>query len=194
MNKKLNTRYIAVTGMFSAIAFILMYMELGVPFMPPFIKLDISELPALIGSFAYGPWCGILICLIKNLLHIPVTSTAGVGEAANFLLGAIFVGSAGFVYKKKKTKKNALIAACIGTVLMGIAGIPVNYYITYPFYYNFMSEEQILMAYQIIVPNMKSILQCLVCFNLPFTILKGMLSTGISFLVYKRLSPFLKKK
>lgn len=194
MNKKLNTRYIAVTGMFSAIAFILMYMELSVPFMPPFIKLDISELPALIGSFAYGPWCGILICMIKNLLHIPVTSTAGVGEAANFLLGAIFVGSAGFLYKKKKTKKNALAAACIGTVLMGIASILVNYYITYPFYYNFMSEEQILMAYQIIVPNMKSILQCLVCFNLPFTILKGMLSTGISFLVYKRLSPFLKKK
>lgn len=192
MNRNFNTRYIAVTGMFSAVAFILMYMEIGVPFMPPFVKLDISELPALIGAFAYGPLCGILVCMIKNLLHLPFTSTAGVGEVANFLLGLIFVGSAGVWYKRKKTKKNAYLAACIGTVLMGVASIPVNYYITYPFYYHFMSKEQILMAYQIIIPEMKSILQCLICFNFPFTMLKGLLSTGISFLIYKRVSPIIK--
>lgn len=192
MDKKNNARYIAVTGMLSAIAFILMYIEFGVPFMPPFVKMDISELPALIGAFAYGPGCGILVCLIKNFLHIPLTSTACIGEAANFLLGAVFAGSAGFVYKKRKTKKSAALAACIGTMLMGIASIPVNYFITYPFYYNFMSREQILMAYRIIIPAMKSILQCLICFNFPFTILKGLISTGISFLIYKHLSPILK--
>lgn len=194
MNKKMNTRYIAVTGMLSAIGFILMYVEFSVPFMPPFIKLDLSELPALIGAFAHGPLCGVLICLIKNLLHLPVTTTAGVGEFANFLLGAIFTGTAGLIYKKKKTKKNAALAAVFGAFFMGAACIPVNYYIIYPFYYNFMSEEMILGAYQAILPSMKSILQSIVCFNFPFTILKGMISVVISLLVYKNLSPILKGK
>ena len=194
MKKKLNARYVAVTGMLSAIGFILMYIEISVPFMPPFIKADLSELPALIGSFAYGPMCGILVCLIKNVLHMPVSTTACVGEFANFLLGAIFVGTAGLIYKKKKSKKNAALAALLGAVLMGVACIPVNYYITYPFYYNFMPQEAILQAYQLIVPSMKSILQCLVCFNFPFTTAKGVVSVMISLLVYKHLSPLLKGK
>lgn len=194
MKTKLNARYVAVTGMLSAIGFILMYIEISVPFMPPFIKADLSELPALIGSFAYGPWCGILVCLIKNLLHMPVSTTACVGEIANFLLGSIFVGTAGLIYKKKKSKKNAMIAAVIGAILMGIASVPVNYFLTYPFYYNFMPKEAILQAYQLIVPSMKSILQCLVCFNFPFTTVKGLVSVAISLLVYKHLSPILKGK
>ena len=194
MKTKLNTRYVAVTGMLSAIGFILMYVEFSVPFMPPFIKMDLSELPALIGAFAYGPGCGILVCLLKNVLHMPVSTTACVGEFANFLLGAIFVGTAGILYKRKKTKKNAAIAAVIGAVLMGIASIPVNYFITYPFYYNFMPKEAILGAYQMIIPSMKSIIQCLICFNFPFTTLKGLISVGVSLIVYKHLSPILKGK
>jgi len=195
MNKlNINIRYITMTGMLSAIAFVLMYIEFSVPFMPTFIKLDISELPALIGSFAFGPVSGILICLIKNLLHMPVSSTACVGEFANFLLGAIFVGTAGFIYKRKKTKKNAALAAVIGAVLMGLACIPVNYFITYPFYYNFMPQEAVLAAYQAIVPAMKSIVQSLICFNCPFTIVKGLISVVVSLLVYKHLSPLLKGK
>jgi len=194
MKNKFNARYIAVTGMLSAIGFILMYVEFSVPFMPPFIKLDLSELPALIGAFAHGPVCGILVCLIKNLLHMPVSTTGCVGEFANFLLGAIFVGTAGFIYHRKKTKKNAAIAAVIGAILMGIACIPVNYFITYPFYYNFMPKESILEAYQMIVPAMKSILQSIVCFNFPFTAVKGLISVAITLLIYKHLSPLLKGK
>lgn len=194
MKNKLNARYVAVTGMLSAIGFVLMYIEISVPIMPPFIKMDLSELPALIGSFAYGPLCGILVCLIKNLLHLPVSTTAGVGEFANFLLGAVFVGTAGLIYARKKSKKNAALASVLGAVLMGILSIPVNYFITYPFYYNFMPKEAILQAYQLIVPSMKSILQCLVCFNFPFTTVKGLISVAISLLVYKHLSPLLKGK
>ena len=194
MKNKLSARYVAVTGMLSAIGFVLMYIEFSVPIMPPYIKMDLSELPALIGSFAYGPVCGILVCLIKNLLHMPVSTTACVGEFANFLLGSVFVGTAGFIYAKKKTKKNAMLAAILGAVLMGILCIPVNYYITYPFYYNFMPKEAILQAYQLIIPSMKSIVQCLVCFNFPFTTVKGLISVAISLLVYKHLSPILKGK
>ena len=195
MKNKFNSRYVAVTGMLSAIAFILMYIEFSIPIMPFFIKLDLSELPALIGAFAHGPLCGILICLIKNLLHMPFSSTACVGEFANFILGAIFVGTAGFIYKRNKSKKNAALAASLGAVLMGVACIPVNYFVTYPFYYQFMmSEETVLGVYQMIAPSMKSILQCLVCFNFPFTTAKGLVSVAISLVVYKHLSPLLKGK
>ena len=189
---KLNTRYLAVTGMLSAIGFILMYIEFSVPIMPGFIKADLSELPALIGAFAYGPSCGVLVCLIKNLLHLTVSTTGGVGELANFILGAVFVGTAGVIYKLKKTKVNAIIASVVGAVLMGIASFPVNLFITYPFYYNFMPKEAIITAYQAIVPAMQSIEQCLLCFNVPYTAAKGLISVVITLLVYKHLSPMLK--
>ena len=191
---KLNARYIAVTGMLSAVSFILMYIEISVPIMPSFIKLDLSELPALIGTYAYGPLCGVLICLVKNLLHMPVSSTACVGEMANFILGAVFVGIAGVIYEKKKTKKNAIVASVVGAVLMGIVSIPINYFLTYPFYYNFMPEEVVLGMYQAILPSMKSILQSLICFNFPFTVIKGFISVVITLLIYKPLSPLLKGK
>lgn len=192
MNKKNNVRYITMTGMLSAIGFVLMYFEISVPFMPGFIKMDLSELPALIGSFAFGPICGILICLIKNVLHLTVSNTAFVGELANFLMGAVFVGTAGFLYKRKKTKKTAAIAAVTGAVLMGVVSIPINYFVTYPFYYNFMPKETILAAYQAIIPSMESILQSLICFNFPFTVIKGLISVMITILVYKNLSPIIK--
>jgi riboflavin transporter FmnP len=192
MKKKFNARYVAITGMLSAIGFVLMYVEFSVPIMPVFIKMDLSELPALIGTFAYGPMCGVLVCLVKNLMHLFVSTTGGVGEFANFLLGAFFVGTAGLVYQQKKTKLQAFIGAVIGAVLMGIASIPINYLITYPFYYNFMSQQAILDAYKLILPSMKTILQCLVCFNFPFTAVKGLISVVITMIVYKHLSPLLK--
>ncbi len=192
MKKKFNARYVAITGMLSAIGFVLMYVEFSVPIMPVFIKMDLSELPALIGTFAYGPMCGVLVCLVKNLMHLFVSTTGGVGEFANFLLGAVFVGTAGLVYQQKKTKLQAFIGAVIGAVLMGIASIPINYLITYPFYYNFMSQKAILDAYKLILPSMKTILQCLVCFNFPFTAVKGLISVVITMIVYKHLSPLLK--
>ena len=193
MNKHLNVRYITMTGMLSAIGFILMYLENGVPFMPFFIKMDLSELPALIGSFAFGPVCGILICLIKNVLHLTVSNSLFVGELANFLMGAVFVGTAGLIYKRKKTKKTATIAAFTGAILMGASSILINYFITYPVYYKFvMPKEVILAEYQKIVPSMESILQCILCFNFPFTIFKGIISVIITLLVYKHLSPIIK--
>lgn len=191
---KMNVRYLAVTGMLAAISFILMYIEFSIPIMPAFIKADLSELPALIGAFAFGPGCGIWVCLLKNLLHMTVTTTGCVGEIANFILGAVFVGTAGFIYRYKKNKLNAVLASFAGTILMGLVSFPVNLYITYPFYYNFMSKEAILSAYQAILPNMQNIEQCLWYFNVPYTMAKGLLSVGITLLIYKHLSPLLKGK
>jgi len=192
MNIQPKTRKITMIGMLSAIAFILMYFDFSVPFMPSFIKMDLSELPALIGSFALGPVEGIIICLVKNLLHLMKTTTGGVGELSNFILGAAFTGTAGLIYKKHKTKKDALIGSLVGAVVMAVISVITNYFIVYPIYTDFMPMEAIIGAYQAILPSADSLLKCLIIFNMPFTFVKGMLSVLITFLIYKRISPIIK--
>lgn len=193
-NRKMsvNVRKMTMTAMLSAVAFILMFLDFSVPVMPAFIKMDLSELPALIGAFAMGPVSGVVICLIKNLLHLFMTTTGGVGELSNFILGACFVLPAGLVYKKWKGKKSAFLGALAGTVLMAVLSIAVNYFITYPVYYNFMPEETILAAYQSIFSGVDSILESLVVFNMPFNFVKGLFSVVITLLIYKPLSPIIK--
>ena len=191
--KTSNIRYIAVTGLLSAVAYVLMLIEFPVPMlMPSFIKFDLSDLPALVGAFALGPVCGVLVELIKNLLHVLVTQSFGVGEISNFLLGAVFAAVAGAIYRVKKTKNGAVIAAFVGALAMALVSLPSNYFIVYPVYYNFMPEEVILQAYQAILPSMKNIFQCLLCFNVPFTFCKGMIDVVITFVIYKHISPILK--
>ena len=190
--KAVNVRYLTVTAMLSAVAYILMFLDFSVPVMPGFIKMDVSELPALIGSFSMGPLCGVMICLVKNVLHLFITTTGGVGELSNFILGVAFVLPAGLIYKHKKTRKTALAGSLLGAVIMAVFSVVSNYFLVYPVYYNFMPEDRILAAYQLILPSMKSILQCLICFNMPFTFVKGLFSVVITFLVYKHISPILK--
>ena len=178
--------------MLSAIAYVLMFLDFSVPFMPSFIKMDLSELPALIGAFAYGPVAGVVICLVKNVIHLMITTTGGVGELSNFLLGASFVLVSGGVYRFKKSRKGALIGSVLGAFVMGIFSIIFNYFLVYPIYYNFMPQDAILAAYQLIFSGVKNILQCLIVFNAPFTFIKGMISVVITFIIYKRISPILK--
>ena len=190
--KKISTRVMVGAGMLAAVACVLQYLEFPIPLMPPFIKFDFSDLPALIGAFAYGPVTGILIELIKNLIHCAVSQSATVGELSNFILGASFALTAGLIYKHKKSKKNALIGGLAGALVMGLVSVPSNYFVVYPFYYNFMPEETVLAAYQAILPGMKSIIQSLLVFNLPFTIVKGLICVVITMFIYKPLSRILK--
>ena len=192
--KKVNVRNMTVTAMLSAIAFVLMFLDTAVPIMPSFIKLDVSELPALMASFALGPVYGVIVCLIKNLIHLTITSTGGVGELSNFILGAAFVLPAGLIYHHKKTKTSAIIGAFVGAVIMAAISFPSNLYIVYPVYYNFMPKEVIVEAYQAVAPFAKvdSIEKCLLMFNVPFTFVKGMISAIITMLIYQPLRPLLK--
>lgn len=187
-----NVRAMTMTGMLSAIAFLLMFFDFSVPFMPNFIKMDLSELPALIGSFALGPVSGVAICLIKNLLHLMKTTTGGVGELSNFILGATFVFTAGMIYKHKKNKKSAVIGSLVGAVAMAVVSVFSNYYLVYPVYTKFMPLDAIIAAYQAINPNVDGLWACLICFNMPFTFVKGLFSVIITLLIYKRLSPIIK--
>ncbi len=194
LKSKINLRSLSVTAIMGAVGFVLMLIEISVPFMPAFIKLDFSELPALITAFALGPVYGIAVCLIKNLLHTLVSSTLCIGELANFLMGAFFAGAAGLIYKLKKSRKGALIASLTGAFVMALSSVAINYFISYPLYSVFlMPKEVILSAYQLILPGTANLFEALLIFNLPFTFFKGILDAVICFIIYKKLSPILKK-
>ena len=196
--KQKTTHKLVISAMLSAVAFVLMFIEIPIPaLIPSFVKLDISDLPELLGAFALGPVWGAAICLVKNLLHIVIkgTSSAGVGELANFLFGAVFALVAGFIYKYKKNRAGAILGSVVGALVMGIVCVPINYFLVYPAYvvcYG-MPMEAIIGMYQAILPAADSLLKCLVIFNLPFTFCKGLIDAIICFLIYKPLSPILHK-
>jgi len=187
-------RYIAVTGMLSALSTILMMVSFSVPFMPSFIKLDFSEMPALIAAFSMGPLSGVAVCFVKNLINLPFTTTACVGEFANFLLGCCFVLPAGLLYQYRKSRKMALVGSLLGAATMAAVGLPLNYFVTYPIYAKVLPLEAIIGMYQAIVPSVDGLFWCLLLFNVPFTFLKGALDAAITFLIYKRISPLIHGK
>lgn len=189
---KLTARSMAVIAMLAAVSFVLMLFDFSVPLMPSFIKMDLSELPALVGAFALGPVSGVAVCLVKNLLHLFVTSTGGVGELSNFMLGAVFTGVAGWLYQRNKTRKGAFIGALAGAVCMAVVSVFSNYYIVYPVYTAFMPMEGIIAAYQAIYSGIDNLWKALIIFNMPFTFVKGMLVTAVTFLIYKKIAPVLR--
>ena len=194
MKTKNHIRELTVTAMLAAVATVLMFLDFSLPmFIPGFVKMDVSELPALLASFSLGPVYGVAVCLIKNLLNLIFHgSTGGIGELCNFLLGAAFVATAGIIYRRSKSRKTAVIGCLVGAADMAVVSVPVNYFISYPVYAKmFGGIDAILAAYQAINPNVDGLLQCLVVFNLPFTFVKGLLDSVLCFLIYKPLSTIL---
>ncbi len=187
-------RRLTVTAMMSGVAFVLMMLEFSTPLTPTFLKFDFSDLPAMITAFTFGPFWGVLVELIKNLLHLPFTATSGVGELANFLIGAAMVLPAGCVYRIDRTRRGALIGTVCGGVFAAVISFPVNYLITYPFYTKFMPLESIISAYSAIIPAANTLARALWMVNVPFTFVKCLCCAVITFVVYKRLSPILKGK
>ncbi len=187
-----NVRTVVMVGMLAAVSFVLMFFDFSIPIMPSFIKMDISDLPALLGSFALGPVAGAATCLVKNLLHLLRTSTGGVGELSNFILGCALVVPAGLIYSKFKTRRGGISGGVAGAVVMGAVSVVTNYFLVYPVYFNFMPEEAIIAAYQAINPNVSDLFSALLWFNMPFTFVKGMLCVALSAVLYKPLSPIIK--
>lgn len=195
------THRLAVAAIMAAIAAVLQFIEISIPIMPSFVKLDLSDLPALLGAYALGPWWGLLIQLVKNLLHLPFGSSAGVGEACNFVLGGVFVVAAGLFYHRRKTRGTALLGSIVGALAMAIVSLPLNYFIVYPAYVAILHfpEEAIIAAYEAIlgsvahIPTGNPLLNCLLIFNVTFTLVKGLLNVLIGQLIYKPLSPLLHK-
>jgi len=189
-----SARALTVTAMLSAVACVLNIFDFPIPFLiPTFVKMDISDLPELLAAFSLGPWYGVAVTFLKNLLKVIVkgTSTAYAGELCNFLLGASFSLTAGLIYHHGKSRKNALIGSVVGALVMALLSIPCNYYISYPVYAKFMAVDKIIAMYQELRPGVNGLMECLIAFNAPFTLVKGLLTTALCFVIYKPLSPIL---
>ena len=189
--KKVNIYKITACGILGAVSTLLMFFSFSVPFMPSFIKLDFSELPALLAAYSYGPLAGVAVCAIKNLINVFATTTGGVGELSNFMLGCMFVIPAGAIYNKFKSKKGAFVGALAGAFVMATVSVFTNYYVVYPVYTLFMPMEVIISMYNAIYP-VDNLWQALVIFNMPYTFFKGMLNLILAMWIYKPLSPLLK--
>lgn len=195
--KLFTTRKIAMIGMFSAIAMVLMMFEVPVPFAPPFYKIDLSEIPVLICAFAFGPAAGVLTEFIKIVLELffRSTTTAFVGELANFAVGCAFILPASAIYSFKKTRKTAIFAAAAGTVCMTVFGTAFNAIYLLPKFavlYGMPLDALIAMGSEIngAIHNITTFVICAVA---PLNLLKGVIVSTATILVYKKLSPVLKE-
>lgn len=158
------------------VAFILMFIELPIIPIFPWLKMDISDVPALMGAFAFGPLTGILIEFLKVVMHFLLTgsSTGGVGEVANFMIGVSFVAPAAFIYWRNKSKKTAILGMIVGLIAMEVVAIVANIYFLLPVYGMKMAPAE-LMEYVTIG-------------LLPFNTVKGVVLSGLTYMLYKKIS------
>ena len=183
-------------ALMSAIAIVIYYFDFPVPLMPSFIKLDLSNVVTLLAGFALGPVEGVVVCLIKNAVHLLIKgmgTTMGIGDIFDFVTSAVFAFTAGIIYVKKRTKKGAIIGCIAGALAMTVISLPLNYFIVYPIYFKaFGGEEAILGMYRELRASTGSIFEALCIFNLPFTLVKAALCALVTVLIYKPLSPIIK--
>lgn len=173
------TKLITVVGVFSAIAFILqiigsiMGLKIG-----GFLEIELSDLPALIVSLAYGPSFGIFVEFVKNLLHCTMTSTGFVGELSNFAVNGTMCLVAGLIYKHRKTFEWALVSLITGTAAMSLLGIFTNLFVMLPLY---MPNADFSSKFNLVLGTI-----------LPFNIIKGITISIITILIYKKISNYIK--
>jgi len=191
------TKYTIKIALLAAIAFILMLFQFPVPVFPGFLKIDFSDLPALLGSFALGPIAGMIIEAVKNLLHALIrgTQTGGVGELSNFIVGSALAVPAGLVYLRQKTKKGAVKGLVVGVLAMAVVASFSNYFLVLPLY-----QKVLGMPLEVIVESSSKVnsaivdLRSLIIYGiLPFNLVKGTAVSIVTALLYKRLSWLLRK-
>lgn len=193
---RISVRTTVKIGMLAAISVVLMLFEIPLPFAPSFYEIDFSEVPVLIGAFAMGPVAGAAIELVKILLNLVITGTdtAGVGELANFIIGCSLCLPAAIIYKRKKTRKGAMIGMVTGTALMVVIGCLINAYVMLPAYsaaFNLPIDALVQMG-TAINPNITNLNTFVIFAVAPFNLLKAVLVSLIVLLIYKKISPIFK--
>lgn len=190
---KLGVKALVKIGMLAAVAVVLMLFEIPLPFAPSFYEIDFSEVPVLVGCFAMGPLAGAIIELVKILLNFVLTGTqtAGVGELANFVIGCALCVPAGLIYRRNRTRKNALIGMVVGTIFMTFVGCFLNAFVLLPTYaVAFGMPVDALVAMGTAVNPAITSLTTFVLFAVaPFNLIKGVLVSVIVFFIYKKISP-----
>lgn len=197
MNQRINTKTITKVGILGAVATVLMLLEFPLWFAPSFYELDFSEVPVLLGAFALGPAAGAMIELVKILINFVLngTDTGGVGEFANFIIGCSFIVPAGYIYKRNKSFKTAILGLVVGTLTLAVAGAFLNYYLLLPLYakiYGYPIQAFIDMGHALnpAITDLKTFVLFAV---VPFNLLKGVIVSAMVILIYKKLSPILHK-
>ena len=190
MRKNLSVQYLTRIAVLTALASILFLIEIPVV---AFYKLDLSNLPVLLGAFSMGPVPGLIILLLKSLIGMLHSSSMYVGELADFIMGAAYVLPAALIYRRHKTRNTALIGMAVGTVVMIVVAVLVNWKLMIPFYmtaYGMPMEAVVGMATKA-VPFVDTEWKLLLCVTAPFNLLKGVVLSALTFVLYKHLSPLL---
>ena len=193
-NKKNDTVFtLTRCGLLAAMAVIPFYIEIPVV---AFYKLDLSTLPAILAGFAMGPVEGIAVILVKDLVHLLSTSTSGVGELADFLMSCAFVVPASLIYRQAKSRRSALRGMVVGSVLMTVAAVLINYFILIPAYQVLMNLplEAIIGMGAAVLPFIDNTIKLVIFITAPFNILKSVVLSLVTYLLYKRVSPMLHQK
>lgn len=189
--KWLTTKNLVLMGMFGALAAVLMLFEFPLVFIAPsFYGLDLSEVPVLVGAFSMGPVAGVIIEFVKILIKLVMkpTTTGFVGEMANFVIGCSLVVPAAMIYHTKKSKKSARYGMMAGTIVMAVAGVVINAVVMLPFYSKIMPLESIIALGAAINPAVSNIWSfAIICVG-PFNVVKGVVVSVVTSLVYKRIS------
>jgi len=183
-SKVFTTKTMVTVSLLSALSYVLMLLE-----SPPFIgflRLELSDIPAIIGAFQFGPLAGVVIELIKNLIKaITATKTAGIGELANFLVSVAYVVPAAYLYKKLVGKYKSLISFSVATISMTICGILVNYFITVPLYATLYGGIENVLAAATAISGIKDKLTLILYGITPFNIVKGIFLGVVGHYTYK---------
>ncbi len=191
--ERIGVRSLVNIGMLSAIAVILMLFDIPLPFAPSFYQIDFSEVPVFVGCFAMGPAAGAMIEAVKILLNLVLTgtSTAGVGELANFLIGCALCVPAGIIYRRNRTRKNALIGMITGTLLMTAVGCVLNAYVLLPAYSKAfgMPMDALIQMGTAVNSHITSLTTFVLFAVAPFNLIKGVVVSLVVFVIYKKISP-----
>ena len=178
--RKSNIQKLTLAGILTAIAFVLMFFEFPLPLFPEFLKIDLSDIPAIFGAFAMGPLAGVAIEFVKNVLHFMAKgATGGIGELANFTCGAVLVIVAGLIYKTNRSMKTAVIGIVAGVIAMAVAMSLFNYFVFIPMFYPTMPKEAVLTLIKTAI--------------FPFNLVKGAIAGVVALFAFKGLMPVVNK-
>lgn len=203
MNKKKSIRKLLIIALLGTISVVLMFLEFPLWFAPNFYEFDFSEVPVLVGAFAFGPVAGVTIEALKIILNLIITSsvTMGVGEIANFIVGIALVVPASLIYHRHKTKKQALIGLVVGTLSMAFFGAIMNAFVLLPAYAFFLSTPEWAVTVADFVamgsainPLINNLFTFILFAVVPFNLFKGVLVSIVVLLIYKRVSMLIKAK
>lgn len=197
-NRSANTpskvQMITLVGVFAAISTILMFFELPLPFMPPFLKIDLSGVPILIMGFLYGPLPAIYVTVIKDLVHMLSTQTGCVGELADMIVLSSFAVVSSLLYRRNPSHKGVVISVLSGAATITVVGSLANKFMLIPFFSKVMPLEAIIDACHAINPMIDSMNAYVIFGAAPFNLIKGLILSFLTLLLYQKLAGFIQSR